>query len=277
MKYFASMNDGLNINIIREIDENEYQAANNILRSMERLVLIYSSKFPLYENYKEIIELIDNYLSGKIYPMVVKYLIVVRIQNFLSSVRGYFDTFTHTLSREYGKESDILLEFEKQKSKAYDGNFSYRFIDTLRNFVQHRALPLSELKLSSENGRKTLKLIIKKCDLMDDKKIPLKKKNDIDANCSDEIELTPHLTTMFGCLMIIHDQMLRMAIDSKQIEDFFMYEKQFSDIKGSLILLDRNYKENDDIELCPRPFNFVTIRAILEVVDEVFEKFYNKT
>lgn len=264
MKCFASINEDQHINVIEHIDNTEYNKVKGILQNVGKIELIYSAKFPLVENYKEIVDLLDKYKKDQIQQIVFKYLIIVRIQNFLSSARGFMDTFAHTLSKEYGKEADVYIEFNKQKSTTYDNHFSYRFIEALRNCVQHRELPLSLIRESPNNGSKIIELIINKEDLLHDEKISQKKKKDIDENCLDEIELMMHLTNMFSYLLNIHENMFNMVIDSNQTKEFFMYEEKFADVKEFPILLNIEDKENGSTIFQPWFFNFDIIRGMLK-------------
>lgn len=76
------------------------------------------------------------------------------ILNLLSSIRTYLDHTETRFKREYGIESAEFNIFKTATSKAYDENFSYRFLYKLRNYSQHCGLPAGSLKAHSfsENG-----------------------------------------------------------------------------------------------------------------------------
>lgn len=255
----------MHLKVIRATSEDEYNQMNEIIRDMERIEFIHSAKAPLVENYSEIMSLVESYMNNKIQPMIFKYYIVIRVQNFLSSVRGFIDTFAHTLSMEYGKDTEVYNKFEQLKNEMYDKYFSYRFIETLRNYSQHRALPITSLQFTSVNHKKIVMMIIKKEELLSDSKIKGKKREDIVLNCSDEIDLLPHLSTMFGSLMMIHDEMMKNVIQEDKCDEFFRFEEEFNACEGSPLLLDyESFNDGENLNLNPRLFNFVGIRSIRE-------------
>lgn len=252
-------------NILEHITDKEYDKIKMLLKNIDKIKLIYSAKIPLIENYKEIVNLIDEYKKDKIEQIIFRYLIIVRIQNFLSSIRGFIDTFQYTLSREYGKESDIYNKFYNEKREAYDKYFSYRFVEILRNCAQHRELPLNFMRESYDGANKIIELIIKKETFMDNKKITQKKKNDINKNCSDEIELMTHLTNMFAYLLNIHKNIFNMAVTPNEVKEFFMYEEKFPHDNGFLTLLRTEEKENESTKFYPDFFNFAIAKEILKI------------
>jgi hypothetical protein len=63
-----------------------------------------------------------------------------RIVNLLTSCRLYIDQSKHVASRLFGDESTEFREHVARTHKAYDSQFGYRFMEALRNYVQHRGL-----------------------------------------------------------------------------------------------------------------------------------------
>lgn len=63
-----------------------------------------------------------------------------RLSNLLSSCRSYLDQTPHQL-KEIGGHS-LEGSFKELTNKAYDGHFGYRVMEALRNYAQHRSLPL---------------------------------------------------------------------------------------------------------------------------------------
>lgn len=63
-----------------------------------------------------------------------------RLSNLLQSCRSYLDHTPHHLNK---LESHAFADpFKKLTNTAYDGHFGYRFMEALRNYAQHRGLPL---------------------------------------------------------------------------------------------------------------------------------------
>jgi hypothetical protein len=76
-----------------------------------------------------------------------------RLVNLLTTCKQYLDQVCHHLSSIYGKKSDVVRAFRQSTSKEYDAHFSYRLLEALRNYVQHRGLPISHLSYHSERDR----------------------------------------------------------------------------------------------------------------------------
>ena len=78
------------------------------------------------------------------------------ILNVLSSIRTFLDHTETRLKKDFGKNHMITNKFNELVKKAYDENFSYRFLYKLRNYSQHCGLPAGSLKTSSskDNGFK---------------------------------------------------------------------------------------------------------------------------
>lgn len=65
-----------------------------------------------------------------------------RFINLLSAFRLYLDQSDHNVSTVCGDQSDQLKLIKEFKNKLYNEYFGYRFLEALRNHVQHSALPL---------------------------------------------------------------------------------------------------------------------------------------
>jgi len=70
-----------------------------------------------------------------------------RLVNLLSSTRAYVDQVTHDVGELAGADAQ---EFIKALfSREYDAHLSYRVMETLRNYVQHRSLPVGAMEYPS--------------------------------------------------------------------------------------------------------------------------------
>lgn len=63
-----------------------------------------------------------------------------RLSNLMQSCKSYLDHTPHHLNRLM--TNGLETKFRRVISAAYDASFSYRFMDALRNYAQHRGLPL---------------------------------------------------------------------------------------------------------------------------------------
>lgn len=76
-----------------------------------------------------------------------------RVMALLSSFRAFIDHTEHALSSRYGRESDELDSFRRACAAEYDNEFAYRFASRLRNYAQHRDLPIGHTKLTAPSKR----------------------------------------------------------------------------------------------------------------------------
>ncbi len=81
-----------------------------------------------------------------------------RIINLLSTGRLYLDQSIHNLNNISSIKLKITEEIIKEKKKQYDQYLSYRVMEALRNYVQHRGYPIQSLtynnKLVGKNPNK---------------------------------------------------------------------------------------------------------------------------
>jgi len=83
-------------------------------------------------------------LSGQDYRWfhVNRGLLDRRIMNLLSTGRTYVDAVPHHVNLILGRDSEAAKGVPKIINKIYDARLGYRAIYALRNFIQHRGLPV---------------------------------------------------------------------------------------------------------------------------------------
>jgi hypothetical protein len=69
--------------------------------------------------------------------MVLRRELNSRLSNYLRAVRSFLDHSDKALSDRYGKKSAQRSAFEAATSEVYDGRFSYRLLEQVRNYTQH--------------------------------------------------------------------------------------------------------------------------------------------
>jgi hypothetical protein len=69
-----------------------------------------------------------------------------RITNLLSSCRLYLDQLRHSAAEIWGKGPEFT-KINEATSQEYDKNVSYRLMEGLRNYAQHRGLAANSLSL----------------------------------------------------------------------------------------------------------------------------------
>src|SRR3990172_9148880 len=75
-------------------------------------------------------------------------LIGRRIVNLLTAGRMYIDKSVQHVERMYGANSSTLSVIKKEFNLQYDKSLGYRAMEALRNYVQHRGVPIQGIKFS---------------------------------------------------------------------------------------------------------------------------------
>jgi hypothetical protein len=131
-----------------EISEAEYAAIAEAWRSIFALINIEEEWDGLVQNYMEL----ERDLLGSALEMMVlqrdsyeefqqnRLVFSRRLSNLLHTCRSYIDHTPHYLKALPGGE--YVDVFARARSAAYDGHFEYRFMEALRNYAQHRGVPL---------------------------------------------------------------------------------------------------------------------------------------
>lgn len=141
--------------------------------------------------------------------------------NLLSAGRLYLDQVRHHLSTMFGKESDEYEAFVDYTRSAYDERFGYRVLETLRNFVQHRGVPVgaahdhwrSELANGTVEKRTTVRVYILLDALASDrkfKKAVLWELQEIDGR---KVELGPLVQEWMQTMGDLHAQTREAVAD----------------------------------------------------------------
>ncbi|MEQ1868746.1 MAG: hypothetical protein ABL961_01850 [Vicinamibacterales bacterium] len=68
-----------------------------------------------------------------------------RLMNLLSAIRLFLDHVDRELHELYGPQSIPAQVFSEERGKEYDGRLSFRTMEAIRNYTQHRSFPVHEL------------------------------------------------------------------------------------------------------------------------------------
>jgi hypothetical protein len=139
-----------------EIDEQRYRA---VVQAKERLIQVIGieEKFDLL--LENLADLERDLLQLNLNQLLFKdqdwhgfrsdtRLLARRLSNLLSSAKLYIDQTKHELSDLLG--ASALAELESRFSSAYDSSLSYRLMEALRNYFQHRGIPVSSVSYKSQ-------------------------------------------------------------------------------------------------------------------------------
>jgi hypothetical protein len=146
---------------IRELGETEYteyKRADVCLKQYEQDQALFTTVLLNYDDFEGTLQqCLNEYVSYTDVSVIeqppigdMMLNINRRILNLLSAFRTYLDHSRYNLSKRYGEHSERLQNFDIARKAAYDGSFSYRFADGLRNYVQHCGMPLGAIELRRE-------------------------------------------------------------------------------------------------------------------------------
>jgi hypothetical protein len=132
------------------IDEHEYKELKAASEALAE-VLFIEEKFDIvvenaFELEVEMLRSAQKFLMFADTDNAREQLILNRrFVNLLTACRLYFDHTERHLSALFGKDSVEFEDIRKRRSEEYDRHFGFRFMEALRNFVQHRGYPIAEL------------------------------------------------------------------------------------------------------------------------------------
>ena len=125
----------------------------------------------------------------------------------------------------------MLANFEQYCSNEYDTNFSYRFINQLRNYAQHKGLVVSLVDFNKHLDKKdnrtvknNLRIYTNRRELLDDKKFKKEVKAEL-VNQPDQIDLMEHLPKWMNSLARIHYQLMHDLIPTSLSYALFVIEQ----------------------------------------------------
>lgn len=133
-----------------EISEAEYfelQKARNILSNALAIEEKYEIVITNYLDFeKEILNTAANYMIRDHLDysdfFTVRLNLNVKLVNLLTAVRLYVDQLNQDIAECFPDNPDMKDEVKRLFSKEYDANHCYRFMEALRNYVQHRGIPV---------------------------------------------------------------------------------------------------------------------------------------
>jgi hypothetical protein len=249
--------------------------------------LFVEEKFNLVlENYSEFeLELLDNSVRNMLFQNLewssaINNLQSInrRIINLLTTCRLYMDQVFHNIHTMYGSESAQLIAFQAQSSNEYDSVFGYRVMEAMRNYVQHRGLPISQVdnKLkcvenSDEERRKhTIKLIIDVATIAQDSKFKKNVLTELQAQ-GDLVEFTPLIRQYIESIGRIHlkiRELMRAKLlesENNLMEAINLYQESTNDRSHNFVhAVALSIDSSDRIESVEIFNDFIKRRKMLE-------------
>lgn len=148
----------INCKPLLEISRQEFDDARLIKRSLVKVLSIEEKLDILLESYIE--------YEKELYALSLKNVIFShqdwstfqndrrvidrRLINLLTACRLYVDQVIHDIQSIYGDDIGKGTLVKQRMSQEYNSNFAYRVLETFRNYVQHRGLPIYHLSYSAD-------------------------------------------------------------------------------------------------------------------------------
>ncbi|CAN5917521.1 hypothetical protein BH11GEM1_BH11GEM1_20920 [soil metagenome] len=134
-----------------------------------------------------------------------------RLVNLLATARLYIDQVPHSLSLLFETNREIPDAFDRMKSREYDGFVGYRAMEAVRNYMQHRSLPIHVI---SHNSRRldrgttplleqTVNAVIHPHDYRGDGKFKAEVLKELET-IGPNVDLPPLVRQFVSCLGRIH-------------------------------------------------------------------------
>lgn len=261
-------NDNSIINL-KELTEEELLFHNCNIEYASNLILVYSSTQSLDLTFFQMNELVTDYIKERISYAAFVSKIATSCDNYLSAVRNYLDAFAHTLSESFGKDSNIYVDFGKKKSQFFDANFSYRLVEQLRNYCQHRKTPIHTITANVENGKKQVKLLANTSTLLADKKFCTKHLENLQRDYPEDIDLLYHFKVMYGCLKNINHIIFMQVYDPRKTEIFFQTARSLLNEKNDLAVMNISPTENNGLNM--RILGCYRLEAVQKIINDELE------
>lgn len=218
---------------LSDIGEEEFdrfaEARKGILEA-----LIIEEKFDLLmENYFEFEdEILSTSLRYIIFsddilemPHQARLAIARRLANLMTTCRLYIDQSTHHLRRLFGPNSSYERLHRGAMSSQYDKHLSYRILEELRNYSQHRGYPFHIITFSyslvePEPGADTVTVVKPRLsipDLEEDGGFNSRVLAEIQQEFDQAFDLRPHVRRYISCLRTVQSE-LRRSLEEKLTE-----------------------------------------------------------
>jgi len=196
----------------------------------------------------------------------------IKLVNLLTSVRLYIDQLNQNVAECLADNPNAKDDVKRLFSNEYNENQYYRFMEALRNYVQHRGIPVH---WTQQSGRWTsleddglleysVELASQRSYLEEDKKM----KKSVLADMGEKVDLKAATRSYLESISRVHESVRSIIADSvsssrKLIEDAHQrYSEEYSD---SLVGLSAsNWDDHKRIESIPLLLDWDDVRVSLQ-------------
>lgn len=190
------------------------------------------------------------------------------ITNFLSSARMYLDQRRHHISEITERKSHLNSEIINIASEHYDQHFSYRLMEALRNYSQHKDLPIRglsyhhrwiERKDLPNEMESNVSIEISTQKLLSDSSFKSRVRLEL-KNEREYIDIKHHIRKYTECISDIHTRTTGSisefyepaTIFLNELNERFCKESGIADVVGLALVSERSEFEYDIIEYFPK-------------------------
>lgn len=143
----------------------------SVVFSLQPIILAFNV---VERNYRELADSIEDYRSqldnlapSNVVP--ISFAITMdglvsasqKVNNFLSSASAFLEQTKTQLQHVHGKGSSELTSWNETRKNLHATCFSYRFLYELRNFAQHRNLPISSFDITGVRTSEDVSMLFK--------------------------------------------------------------------------------------------------------------------
>ncbi|MDQ0874258.1 hypothetical protein QFZ77_002917 [Paenibacillus sp. V4I3] len=227
---------------IMNITKEKYLRIIEVKQYLVSMLKVEEKLNLLIENYleleKDILNVSFNKMISPIYStdwtLAVSdiHLINRRIINFLTTSKLYLDQISHDI-KELSSDPSIPLLVEKLRNTEYDNVLGYRVIEALRNYVQHRGLPVHILSLNMSKvgdlSKHVITPFLKIDELKKDGKFKATVLKELDQ-LNDKVDLKQNIRQYINSITKIHSSIRELLSENVQLWDaeFMLIYEEFN-------------------------------------------------
>lgn len=140
-----------------------------------------------------------------------------RIVNLLTACRMYLEQCVHHKKNIYGANSENVNLLKQEIASQYDQHYGYRIMEALRNYTQHRGVPIHSILFSREwldfESKEDSRLhyvvvpTVRVSELSNDEKFKKAVVNEmLSTSKKDDIDIRPFIRNYIECIGNIHEK-----------------------------------------------------------------------
>lgn len=230
-------------------------------------------------NYKDFFQTINNYLftiDKKDASFINEYPVDINLNrlflNLLSSVRSYLDFMDRKLKNKFGINNEVYILFDQDRTKEFETKFSYRFLEDLRHYAQHKGFPIGSIqfgkRLSNEIPNKQeiyLNLFFMRDALLNNFVWKKQLRQEIEA-MPTKIQVIPQIESYIESIKIIHENSMNRLLDSLNDSASFIVNncRSIQNTIGNIVLLESQDEINGERKISQIEIPLKTCEEILE-------------